>query len=369
MKRYFHRTLTTIATLVAVSTMSNSVFANDPFVDEAKQLVAAATAKQETWNGPVSGPELQQDKTIIFIASDMKNGGVLGVIDGMKEAVEATGWTLDVLDGAGSVNNQLSALNQAIARQPDAIVIGGWNPNVARIPLQKAVKNGIQLVAWHATPEPGPIDKYGIYYNVTSDSDEIAKLSAMLAVANSEGKAKVVILTDSLYEIALRKANVMKEVIEQCQDCQVLEFIDTPLADTSSRMPNLTFNLLQKYGDDLEYALSINDLYFDFMAPSLRTANKDRPYNISAGDGSVTAYQRIRNNDKQFATVPEPLNLHGWQLVDELNRAFAKQAPSGYVTPAHLVTKENVGFDGGENNLYDPQNGYKDAYKAIWKIK
>ncbi|VGM95946.1 Uncharacterised protein [uncultured Avibacterium sp.] len=134
-------------------------------------------------------------------------------------------------------------------------------------------------------------------------------------------------------------------------------------------MPNLTFNLLQKYGDDLQYALAINDLYFDFMAPSLRSANKDRPYNISAGDGSVTAYQRIRNNDKQFATIPEPLNLHGWQIVDELNRAFANEKPSNYVTPAHLVIKDNVAFDGGSKNLYDPENGYQQAYKAIWGVK
>ncbi len=106
------------------------------------------------------------------------------------------------------------------------------------------------------------------------------------------------------------------------------------------------------------------------MAPSLRSANKgEMPYNISAGDGSVTAYQRIRTNNHQFATVPEPLNLHGWQLVDELNRAFAKEKPSGYITPAHLVIKDNVAFDGGEKNLYDPQNGYKDAYKRIWDVK
>ncbi|MBF0785044.1 sugar ABC transporter substrate-binding protein [Muribacter muris] len=366
MKHYVKSTFVSIAIL---GLWSSHTFASDPFVEEVKQLVASATAKQEKWDGPTAGPQLQKDKTVIFIASDMKNGGVLGVIDGMKEAVAATGWKLDILDGAGTVNNQLAALNQAIARQPDAIVIGGWNPNVAKIPLKKAVKNGIILTAWHATPEPGAIDKYGIFYNVTSNSDEIAKLSAMLAVADSDGKAKVVILTDSLYEIALRKANVMKEVIEKCQACQVLEFIDTPLADTSSRMPNLTFNLLQKYGDNLQYALSINDLYFDFMAPSLRSANKVRPYNISAGDGSVTAYQRIRQNDKQFATVPEPLNLHGWQLVDELNRAFAGEKPSGYVTPAHLVTQENIRYDGGERNLYDPQNGYKQAYKAIWGIQ
>ena len=324
MKHSFRRTLTAVATLAAISFAGNAL-AGDPFVEDAKKQVAAATAKQEKWDGPTTGPQLQQGKNVIFIASDMKNGGVLGVIDGMKEVVQVAGWKFDVLDGAGTVNNQLAALNQAIAKKPDAIVIGGWNPNVAKIPLQKASKNGITLVAWHASPQPGPDDKYNIFYNVTSDSDEIARLSALQAVAKSDGKAKVVILTDSLYEIALRKANVMKEVIEQCKECKVLEFIDTPLADTSSRMPSLTFSLLQKYGDDLQYTLAINDLYFDFMAPSLRSANKgEMPYNISAGDGSVTAYQRIRNNDKQFATVPEPLNLHGWQFVDELYLAFSK---------------------------------------------
>ncbi|ACA30959.1 ABC transporter substrate-binding protein [Histophilus somni] len=369
MKQFFHCSLSVVASVVALSFAGNTM-ANDPFVAEAKQQVATAAAQKTTWDGPTTGPKVQQGKNIIFIASDMKNGGVLGVIDGMKEATSIAGWKLDILDGAGAVNNQLSALNQAIARKPDAIVIGGWNPNVAKIPLSKATKNGITLVAWHATPEPGPINKYNIFYNVTSDSDQIAKLSAQLAVANSDGKAKVVILTDSLYEIALRKANVMKEIIEQCKECQVLEFIDTPLADTSSRMPSLTFSLLQKYGDNLQYTLAINDLYFDFMTPSLRSANKgEMPYNISAGDGSVTAYQRIRNNNHQFATVPEPLNLHGWQLVDELNRAFAGEKPSGYVTPAHLVIKDNVAFDGGNKNLYDPQNGYKEAYKAIWNVK
>lgn len=68
----------------------------------------------------------------------------------------------------------------------------------------------------------------------------------------------------------------MKEIIEQCKECQVLEFIDTPLADTSSRMPSLTFSLLQKYGDNLQYTLAINDLYFDFMTPSLRSCKQRR---------------------------------------------------------------------------------------------
>ncbi|MNP75069.1 hypothetical protein D3C76_1720560 [compost metagenome] len=56
-------------------------------------------------------------------------------------------------------------------------------------------------------------------------------------------------------------------------------------------------------------------------------------------------------------------------MLDEFNRAFAKQAPSGYVTPAHLVTRENIANDGGPNNLYDPQNDYQGHYKTIWGVK
>ena len=52
-----------------------------------------------------------------------------------------------------------------------------------------------------------------------------------------------------------------------------------------------------------------------------------------------------------------------------MNRAFAKAKPSGYVTPVHLVTKDIVAFDGGDKNVYDPQNDYQNQYKKIWGVK
>jgi ribose transport system substrate-binding protein len=60
------------------------------------------------------------------------------------------------------------------------------------------------------------------------------------------------------------------------------------------------------------------------------------------------------------------LNLQGWQLVDELNRAFAGEKQSGFSSAVHILTHENVEFDGGKNSLFDPDNGYRDQYKKIW---
>ena len=115
----------------------------------------------------------------------------------------------------------------------------------------------------------------------------------------------------------------------------------------------------------------VNDLYYDFMGPSLSSAGKaggDAPHNISAGDGSESAFARIRAKQFQMATVPEPLHEQGWQLIDELNRALAKQPWSGYVSGIHLVTVDNIAYHGGpRTNSTD--NGYRDVYKKIWGVK
>ena len=60
------------------------------------------------------------------------------------------------------------------------------------------------------------------------------------------------------------------------------------------------------------------------------------------------------------------LPLRVWQTIDELNRAFAGEPPSGYVAPPHLFINANIDADGGDQNIFDPGNGYKDAYKKIW---
>lgn len=83
---------------------------------------------------------------------------------------------------------------------------------------------------------------------------------------------------------------------------------------------------------------------------------------MGAGDGSEAAFQRIAAKQFQAATVPEPLNEQGWQIVDEFNRAFANEPASGYVSPVHITDASNV----GTSTSWDPQNGYRDEYKKIW---
>jgi ribose transport system substrate-binding protein len=357
-----------VGTAVAFALTGGASLAVADAMGDAQAIVDKYASQVTKWDGPTSGPKGVAGKSIVVLAGDMKNGGILGATNGVQEAAAAIGWTVHVIDGAGSVQQRSAAFNQALALKPDGIIINGFDALEQKVGMEAARAAGIPLVSWHAGPKVGPDPDNGIFTNVTTDPMEVAKAAASWAFLDAKGKPGVIIFTDSCCSIALAKAHRMEEIIKELGGT-VLEFVDTPIADTSNRMPTLTTALLQKYGAKWTNSLAINDIYFDFMGPSLAAAGiqgGDQPHNVAAGDGSESAYQRIRTGQYQVVTVAEPLNLQGWQLVDELNRAMQKAEPSGYVTPLHVVTKANIEFDGGDKNLFDPGNGYRDEYKKIW---
>ena len=341
------------------------------FLADVKAQVAVYTAKADKWDGPTTGPKGAKGKSIVYVSADQRNGGALGVSKGVEEASKALGWSVRILDGKGTAAGASTALDQAIALKPDGIVLGTVDAVQAKTQIEKADAAGITVVGWHSTTDPGPVASPKMFANITTKADDVARATAMQAIDHSEGKAGVVLFTDSVYDIAITKSDVMRDELEKCGGCTVLETQDTPIADTAARMQPLTSNLISKHGTKWTYGLGVNDLYFDYALAAARTAGKapSGPLHfISAGDGSESAFQRIRSGQYQIGTVAEPLNLQGWECADELNRAFNGQEWSGYTPQVHLVTKENIEFDGGKENRYDPEHGYRDEYKKVWGV-
>jgi ribose transport system substrate-binding protein len=335
----------------------------------ALDLLETAQRHATEWNGPATGPKALAGKSVVYVAQDMRNGGVLGVSEGVRGAAAAIGWTLKIIDGAGSVASRVTAINQAAALKPDGIILGSVDAQEEAKAIRTAAEQGIRIVGWHSTAASGPVADPPIFTNVTTDATSVAKVAAAYAVKSTNCNAGAVIFWQSGDAIGIKKAETMRDVIQACAGCKLLDYVNTPLADTAARMPQNTTSLLQRFGKTWTIGLGINDLYFDFSVPALRSAgvpSSGPPAFISAGDGSVAAFNRVRAGNYQIGTVAEPLHEAGWQLVDELNRALSGQPPSGYIAPVHLVTKDNVQYDGGPNNIYDPDNNYQTHYKAIW---
>jgi len=363
------RLFATVWIFIELAIAAGSGRAADDALAEARRIVEAATQPAAPWNGPRTGPPAQSGKHVVILGEDLRNGGILGVAQGVREAARVIGWSVAVFDAGGSAERRRKVLAEALAGRIDGLMLIGPDARDMLPGLLPYAQRGIPIVGWHVAPHAGSVAGTPVAMNVSTDPLEVARVTALAAIVQAKGRAGVVVFTDTHYELPKTKANAMVEVVRACAGCTLLELSDVAISRNAELMPQKARELLSRYGRRWTHALAINDIYFDYAAPVLTQAGlaNDAVSMLSAGDGSAAAFLRIRAGTFQTGTVAEPLNLHGWQMVDEMNRLFAKEPVSGYVHPVHLVTPDNIASDGGDRLQYDPANGYRDVYRRIWQ--
>ncbi|MDB5775022.1 MAG: putative signal peptide protein [Herbaspirillum sp.] len=332
-----------------------------------RDSVADASRPSLGWLGPTEGPQAAKGKTIALWADNLRDGGVLGVAVGVREAIRQIGWQVRLFHSDGTAAGMRESLLNAIAAEPDGIVVLGGDHRAMAAQLKPAATRGVNIVGWHVAPYPGRLAGDPIAVNLSPDPLEVARITALAALLPTRGAVGVVILTDNSLELGRVKSEQMAAVI-RASGGTLLETFDLRMAAVPRQMASATNTLLGRYSTQWTHALAINDIYFDYALPQLTSQgiSSSELSLLSAGDGSASAILRIMAGNFQTSTIAEPLNLHGWQLVDELNRLFAGDAPSGFIAPAHLLTSANIAYDGGPRMMFDPENGYRYNYRQIW---
>lgn len=342
--------------------------AEDPLA-AAKEAVGRYAGPQTVWQGPTSAPAPGKNKFIVYLSGDEQNDISREYGLYMKEAAAKLSWKFAVIDGKGSPASWVAGFNQAIALKPDGIAIFA-DAKSLQDPIRTATDQGITVIGLHAASLPGPAPDLHLFVNIQEDPRDIGKAEADWAIADSDGKAHVVVVTHNEYQIAATKSGATRDEIQACKGCKVLDYVNFPASEAAQRMPQLTTSWVQRFGLPL-YVTSVGDNDLDFAVPALRAAGvpPDQAKLIGA-DGNRSAYERIRKgNQYQTVTVSEPIELQAYQAIDEFNRAFNKTPPSGFVQPPYLVTPANVNEAGGTKNIFVPDNDYKKHYLQIWGVE
>jgi ribose transport system substrate-binding protein len=355
-------TLLFACSITAVHAQQNAM----QFMSAANAKVAKAGALKSKLQTPTFGPALQKKKKIVYIARDFSDAGTFGVYNGMREALTGTAWQVLFIDCRGYCQGA-RIVKQALEMGAEGIVLAGVEIADMGDGLSDAKRAGVPVVGWHSGLKPGPMP--GLFVNVTNDPKEAAQIAALFGVTEANNKAGIIVFTDSSTSYLAAKSSAIVDTLKQCEVCKILSVEEMSVIDARKKFPALVEGLVKRHGNKWTHVVAVNDVYFDILdrkdIQAIVRGNNLR--GISAGDGSISAYKRIRQNEIQIASIPEPVTLQGWQLVDELNRAFSKVGPSGMVSPVHLVSKQNLGYDGGNNNSFDPANDYREKYNSYWK--
>ncbi|WP_413580764.1 substrate-binding domain-containing protein [Bdellovibrio sp. HCB288] len=312
---------------------------------------------------PTTGPAAVTGKSIVFIATNMRIGGIKDVQESFAEAAEKLKWQVQVIDCAGKKNNAVKAMESAVHAKTDGIVLGGFDGADHRDLVKKAQKMGIKIVGWHAAAQPGP-NQY-MFVNITTEPESVAQSAAEQIAHYGAKEGGVILLTDRDYSMATAKTLALKRAVEKMRKFKVLTVVDLPLSQSDQKIMNMVKSWNQRFGSSWTHTVGINDLYFDHMARALRAVDREDIVGIGAGDGSSDAILRVTEQESpQLVTVAEPLRTQGWQLADELNRAFAGQNPSGYQTELIVVSKRNL--NGLNPDNVEANIPYRQAYLKIW---
>ena len=350
-----------------------SIARADDYVDMATKAAKAATARADKWDGPTTGPTAAKGKKIVFVAADLKNGGILGASEGVKEAAKAIGWTVIVIDGQGSVSGRTAAMNQALTLKPDGIVAGGFDTNEQKVAFDAAAKSGAvgrRLARRHASGTRARGGHLRQRHHRAEGRLRHRRLSGDRGIGR-QGRRR------DLHRFAVRNRRLQGEGDGGCdqemrrlQGARICRLADRRVLPAHAAAHHDAPAEVRRQVDALAGdQRSLLRLHGPLARRGRHRRATPRRRTFRPATAPSSAFQRIRAKQYQDGTVPEPLNMQGWQLVDELNRAFAKQPWSGYTSGIHLVTADNVAFDGGDKNVFDPGNGYRDEYKKIWGVK
>jgi ribose transport system substrate-binding protein len=361
---------TAVAALVAVAALAAAPPGRaDAFLDQVQAEVVRYAGPQTDWRGPTAGPKLLAGKHLAYMSTDEQNDASRAWGAAIAAVGRQIGWKVTIIDGHGSPVGWQAGFNQAIALKVDGIVT---NADAASLQpqIQDAGAKHIIVVGIHATALPGPQPQYGVFFNIQQDPREIGRAQADWVILHSHGTARVVVTSHCEYQIACTKAHATEARLKECAGCKVLEFSNSPIAEVAQRQPELVTAWVQKYRLPL-YITSVADYTADYQVPPLRNGGVDPSQAILvSADGNKSAYERIRAGSQyQLVTVSEPYGMEAYQAIDELNRAFQNQPPSGFVPTPYLVTPDNIDAEGGSEDTFIPSNHYAEHYLAVWGLK
>ena len=317
-----------------------------------------------TWTGPTSAPEVEEGKNLQIVVclfgTACQTGG-----EAAKEAAEKMGWTAELIDGKGTPEGAAQGMATALSKQPDGIVTVSIPEGQVSDKLAEAKAEGIPVVTIADANEEH--DGYDAF--VTRQELETSMLEAWYAIADSNGKAKVVFLWDSGYQHLVEGLDLATKILEACEGCKVLHTYSRTLATATNptAMEQLTSSILKRYGNEVEYILTPYGFGVSPVLSAARTAGSD--VKVLSKNAQSENLELVAAGE-QTADFGSSIEWWGWAAIDQLRRLIAGEEPlpdakEGLSLRAFNVS--NAPAD-GEVDWLDPVN-FKAEYEKIWGVK
>lgn len=351
-------------------TPPEQVASQDSTADASAGVAAARAAVKAATTFPTTIPVTDplpsappSGKTVVFLQCDVPTCAFQG--DGVKAAAKAIGWNVKVLNfKLADPATAVTAMKTALQYKPVAVSFAGVSQDIWRSLQPDYVKAGAVLVPSSVDPEPsgdGVVPGHGF----GADEQALGKLLADQAVADSNGKAKMLFVNVPSSTVYGPVADTFrKEVGTLCPDCSISELDLTFPQIAAGGLNGAVVSELKRHSGT-DYVVSVNGTFVGGLPPALQTAGL-KNIKIISGKGDSRDQQNVLDGTA-LATVNSPFVLGGWQDVDiAIRHVMNLPIPEGDHSAAPvLLTKDNIG---SPKDSYDVPSDYAAQFAKLWQV-
>lgn len=358
------------STSSSASTSSGSSTASDATTTAASPEVAkakAAVAKYEqpipTFPGPKSGPKAQKGKTVYLISCSQASSCAQETA-ASADAAKALGWTTRTIDTKGNPATFSSSIINAVNSGADGILLESIPANLVQDALRTAKDKKVPVIAvGDIVRDDDPL----ITASASVDWQAQGTMVGDFLVAESNGSAQVLFITDNAFPGPKQRTDVAQETLKKCTGCSTVETINMSIQDaTGPRASQVISAALNRYGKKIQYIVTPYDAVDPFVYNALKQTGRTDVKIVGGVAGA--AQSKLCHDGAVSATTVVALGWLGWAGADQLNRAFAGEPPAPDDTniPTFLATPKTCPADGAAENAI--QADWQGGYKAIWGV-
>lgn len=364
--------------LLAGSVATGGAWAqSSDFVSEMRQFIADHSAKPSfSPPGPPLDASKLKGKTISIQMIDGRIGAIKDVADSVQEAAAAAGLKTTVFDAKSSPVRMQQGFQEAINSGADAIVNDGNVVKIIANQIKAAKDKGIPTVEAINSPPvvgvPGQGSDPNTFGNVAPDSFLSGQLSAAAAVVNTDGKAKVVIMNTSEVSASPTIVKGMKDVLERCAECSIVQITDTPLEQWSTALTSLAATTVRSH-PEVNYLLPIYSDMGIFAAAGIQQAGATGRVHIASFNGTPAAQALVKAGDIYAVNTAEDHEWIGWAVVDQAMRGMLGMEPAHPIAPIRYIgTNDLKDIDTSSSKALSLAlfgDDYKEGFLKLWGLK
>jgi ribose transport system substrate-binding protein len=337
---------------------------------------------------PTKAPTPAAGKNVWIISCGQNSESCARPSAAAAEAAEELGWKATVFDAKFDPSTAGEGVRQAIAAGADGIVSVGWDCPVIRGPLQQAKAAGIQVVPSIALDCTEPAFGKGgsslmtnvrlikQYPTLTEYLRAWGRVRADWAIAETEGKAKVILFALKDLVEAQQIAIGFREELEICDECEIVDEPSFQGTDTGAGLQQIAGQSLVAHPDANVVIVDYNSTLTGGVLAAIQQSGRSGELLVGGGEGMSTDFQLL-DEGKIDAIFFANQSWNGYAAIDTLNRLFDGESPkqaqvpegNGFtvITEEHDMPTEIP--DSATAELPDLGTPWKQTYEKAWGLR